>query len=229
MQMLTRGLLAASAAAALALPATASAHRGAAHGHRHGPAQAIKHGRSGAPRPEQSSGRDGHAQTVAYVFAGGVKSVDATTVTVTVAHANHHGQSFVGQDVAFDVSAARIVVRDANGDGKRDLGDVAVGDRVLVLVRLARDASAPQQPLAASALVDGGQRGGHSAAAEQGSSGGSADGAGTASAGSTDSADSTDTPDSTASTDTTDAPTSTGPTTSSDSTDTTSSADPTTP
>jgi hypothetical protein len=30
-------------------------------------------------------------------------------------------------------------VRDVNGDGSRDLGDVAVGDRALVLARLPRD------------------------------------------------------------------------------------------
>jgi hypothetical protein len=140
--------LAAAAAAALALPALAAAHGG--------PPSGVGHGRGdaqGAPSVQQRShGRSAHE--VGYVFAGTVKSIDGTTVTVTVRHANHHGHALVGQDVAFDASAARVVVRDLNGDGVRNLADVSVGDRVQVLARLPRDLSGVAQPFPASVLID---------------------------------------------------------------------------
>ena len=74
-------------------------------------------------------------------------------LTVTVSGGNHAGRAFAGQAVQFDVTSARIVVRDTNGDGKRDVQDVAVGDRVVVQAWLARDGSSTQ-PFAARRLVD---------------------------------------------------------------------------
>jgi hypothetical protein len=76
---------------------------------------------------------------------------------VLVKSANHHGRALAGQTVTVDVSDARIVVRDTSGDGKRDLADVAVGDRVVVQSRIAKGATPdPAQPVVARRLVDRG-------------------------------------------------------------------------
>jgi len=138
------------AAVALAIPAAAGAHGGPPPGVGHG----HGHGNDGQQPSAESRSHGRPNRAVGYVFAGTVKSIAGNTVTVSVLHANHDAHALVGQDVEFDVSAARIVVRDANGDGKRDLGDVAVGDRVQVLARLPRDLSTATQPFAATALID---------------------------------------------------------------------------
>jgi hypothetical protein len=81
--------------------------------------------------------------TVAYKAKGVVKAVDAAgkTVTVTVGtkkgDTNKASRSWSGQDVSFDLSNARIKVNhDTNGDGTRDLKDVAVGNKANVLAKL---------------------------------------------------------------------------------------------
>jgi hypothetical protein len=132
-QKLPRAALAVVGAAALALPAAA-----AAKGH-HG-AEQHAHGHHGA-RP---------AHTVAYVFRG-TWSAGAVQVTGGNAHVRRAG--LLGQSVAFDLSAARVVVADVNGDGARDAADVRDGDRVLVQARLPKgDPGAG--PYAARKLVD---------------------------------------------------------------------------
>jgi hypothetical protein len=75
---------------------------------------------------------------VAWVVAGPVKAVDAAAhrITVTIRQANRHRRALRGRDVIVDVATARLYVRDVNGDGSRDLGDVAAGDRALVLAKL---------------------------------------------------------------------------------------------
>jgi hypothetical protein len=89
----------------------------------------------------RSGGNDAN-RTERYELRGRVVSVDpvAQTIVVTVDKANHghRGRAHLGQTITFDVSTARIDVRDVNGDGVRDLGDVNAGDLVEVRAELPR-------------------------------------------------------------------------------------------
>jgi hypothetical protein len=79
-------------------------------------------------------------------------SADVTTVTIHVTKANHHGKALVGQDVTFTIPEGGVRAADRNKDGKVDLADVNVGDKVVVQTRkIAVDAA---QPFAARKLVD---------------------------------------------------------------------------
>ena len=144
----TRPLVALGVVAALALPATAAGKGHGDHGKGHGKGP---HGR-------------------ALILKGTVSAVGDGSVDVLVKKANHHGKALAGQTLTVDVSNARIKVRDVNGDGARDLGDVAVGDRVVVQARIEKGATPDAStPLAAKRLVDKG--------APRSDSGGSDDGA----------------------------------------------------
>jgi hypothetical protein len=87
---------------------------------------------------------------VAWVARGTVKAVDATAQTLTISvpdvrgATNRHARAWRGTDVTFDVSDARLKVRDVNGDGERNLSDVAVGDFAKVLAKLPRAPRAQQ-------------------------------------------------------------------------------------
>jgi hypothetical protein len=142
----TRPLVALGVVAALALPA-AAAGKGPDHGKRVG--RDAEHGHAGkhVKKPKMR----------ALNIRGTVAAVGDGTVDVLVKGANHHGRALRGQTVTVDVADARIVVRDVNDDGVRDLADVAVGDRVLVQSRIAKgEAPDPAEPLVAKRLVDKG-------------------------------------------------------------------------
>lgn len=116
--------------AALAIPAGAVANHGESHGKAKG--KTKTHG-------------------VAYVFKG--TYAGDSSVKVEKGNARVRKGGFVGQTVAFDLTAARIVVDDVNGDGQRTLDDVAVGDKVLVKARLPKK-DPGDQPFVAKRLVD---------------------------------------------------------------------------
>jgi hypothetical protein len=103
-----------------------------------------------------SDGHERHGQKpdreVAYVFKG---TFHAATSTVSVANGNRHVRraGLVGQDVAFDLSAARVRVADVNGDGVRDAADMQEGDTVVVKARLPRRTPGTA-PFAARKVVD---------------------------------------------------------------------------
>jgi hypothetical protein len=130
---LQRTILAAGAVAALLAP-VAIAKPG-----KHGPKQRAEH----------------RNPTVSYVVRGQVDGVEvaAKTVAVTVAKSNRHGRALAGRQLTLDVSAARLVVRDTNADGVRDLNDVAALDRAKAHVRLPKRLS----PETLQALSDGTQ------------------------------------------------------------------------
>jgi hypothetical protein len=138
---LIAGLL---SAAALAVPATAAADRGHGEGHGHGHSK-TKHERSGNGK---------RAKKVMFVFKGSFTAPGTVAVASGNAHARKGG--FVGQSVSFDLSAARIVASDRNGDSKVDLSDVKDGDLVLIQARLAKrtEFAAAADPVVARKLVD---------------------------------------------------------------------------
>jgi hypothetical protein len=129
MRHLQRNLLVlALGIAVLALPAGALAGHGQGHG-------------------------KGHAKTheVAYVFKG--TYTGESSVTVKHGNAPVRKGGFVGQTVKFDFSNTRFTVADTNGDGMRNLNDVAVGDKVVVIARLPRK-NPGEQPFVAKRLID---------------------------------------------------------------------------
>jgi hypothetical protein len=105
-----------------------------------------------AARPGKGKAK-GHSKShpVMYVFKGAY----AGESSVDVARGNAHvrGAGLVGQTVQFDLSSARLVVGDTNGDQVVDLSDVATGDAVVVKARLPRR-SPVTSPVAARQLVD---------------------------------------------------------------------------
>jgi hypothetical protein len=113
----------------------------------------------GSHRAADSLGDSAQSRTKVFELRGSAVSVDpsASTVVVQVKKANHgsRGRALVGQQITVDLSAARLQVADANGDGTRDINDVSAGDSVEVRLRLATS-PAPDlsQPVAASRFKD---------------------------------------------------------------------------
>ena len=135
-----RILAALAAAAVIAFPAAAAAKSGADRG----PGKPGEHAESKRPK------------VATYEFKGLVVAVGDGAVQVEVTHGNSRGRRFKGQTLTFDVTKARLSVADANGDGNRDLADVAAGDRVNVQAKLPRGAVDATQALPARRLVDKG-------------------------------------------------------------------------
>jgi hypothetical protein len=124
--MSKRVIVAGLSAAALAVPAVASASP--QHGVGHQPAPAAHAGAG------KASGKAKAAHPVAFVFRGTFTAPGTVTVTSGNAHVRKGG--FVGNTVVFDLSGARIAAADTNGDQVVDPRDIKDGDRVLVQARL---------------------------------------------------------------------------------------------
>jgi hypothetical protein len=92
-----------------------------------------------------------HVKVATYVFKG-VWHVDGT-VTVTGGNAKVRKGEYVGQTVAFDVSAAKLRVDDTDGDGARTAADLLEGDKVVVQAKLPRT-DPGEAPYAARKVVD---------------------------------------------------------------------------
>jgi hypothetical protein len=134
MSLIRKNLLVAIGVLALVVPAAAVANHGESHG----------------------KGKDqgkGHAKThgVAWVFKG--LYAGESKVEVKAGNSRVRRGGFIGETVEFDLSDARIVVADTDGDSDRDLDDVQVGDRVLVRAKLPRKEPG-DQPFDAKRLVD---------------------------------------------------------------------------
>ena len=138
--MNTRITAVALTAAALALPAAATADQGGGKGpNKKNDAEHVKANKK--------------AKTVTYVFKGTFTAPNTVTVVSGNAHVRKGG--YVGQSITFDLAAAKISGVDANGDQKVDIADVADGDKVLVQARIAKGTkyAAPAEGETAAAIA----------------------------------------------------------------------------
>ena len=77
-----------------------------------------------------------------YVFKGVYKGDGVVTVTSGNSRVRKGG--YVGQDVTFDLTSAKVVAADADGVAGITAADVQPGDEVLVQARLPRGTKAPE-------------------------------------------------------------------------------------
>jgi opacity protein-like surface antigen len=119
------------AAAVLAVPAAAAASNG------HGKGQ-EKAAQKRAAKEQRKASRGKKA--VSYVFKGTYKGDGVVTVLSGNAHVRKGG--FVGQDVTFDLSTAKVVAAEFDNVAGLTAGDLQVGDRVVVQARLPRGTKA---------------------------------------------------------------------------------------
>jgi hypothetical protein len=134
-------------AAVLAVPTVAAAKPGGKGAEHHAKHESKQPGTSHKPK------QDKQAKKVMFVFKGTFTAPGTVKVVSGNSHVRKGG--FVGQDVAFDLAGAKIVVADTNGDGKTDVTDVKDGDKVLVQARVAKRTryAAPAEGETAAALV----------------------------------------------------------------------------
>lgn len=109
---------------------------------------------TGSPASPAQTGR-----TESFQLRGTVVSVDPGTdqVTLMVTKTNHggRGRQLVGQTLTFDLTGARLKVRDTNGDGMRDVNDVMAGDVAKLRARIAHPLpSTFTAPIAAQRFED---------------------------------------------------------------------------
>lgn len=176
---LNRALLTFGAVAVLTAPSAAMAHGGSSGsgrgsdgqtqtGTEHSTLSAVGESHSGGPGSGAAgtnasgsgrSGGDDSNRIERIDLRGTVVSVDpaANTIVVAVTKANHgrRGRAHVGQTITFNVSGAGLEVRDVNGDGTRDLNDIAAGDAVEVRAELPRSGTIDlTTPVVAQRLKD---------------------------------------------------------------------------
>ena len=139
--MIKRWMAVVLGAAVLAVPGTALAKGDHAKGHGKEKAErhqkAEKHGKK-----DKRAKKDKHAKKPkSYVFKGVYKGDGVVTVTSGNSRVRKGG--YVGQDVTFDLSKAKIVAADSDGVAGVSAADVKAGDKVLVQARLPRGTKAP--------------------------------------------------------------------------------------
>ena len=122
-------------AAVLAVPGTALAKgdhaKGKGHEKTHKVEKKAKHEKAAKKAKKPAS----------YVFKGVYKGDGVVTVTSGNSRVRKGG--YVGQDVTFDLSKAKIVAADSDGVAGVSAADVKAGDKVLVQARLPRGTKAP--------------------------------------------------------------------------------------
>ena len=139
--MIKRWMAVVLGAAVLAVPGTALAKGDHAKGH--GKEKAERH-----QKAEKHGKKDKHAKKdkaakkpKSYIFKGVYKGDGVVTVTSGNSRVRKGG--YVGQDVTFDLSKAKIVAADSDGVAGVSAADVKAGDKVLVQARLPRGTKAP--------------------------------------------------------------------------------------
>ncbi len=150
--MINRWMAVVLGAAVLAVPGTALAKGDHAKGKGHEKThkvdkQAKKHGKKGKKDKSAKKGKS-------YVFKGLYKGDGVVTVVSGNSRVRKGG--YVGTDVTFDLSSAKIVAADTDGTPGVTAADVKAGDKVLVQARLPRGTKAPvtEEPVAESSTDD---------------------------------------------------------------------------
>ena len=95
--------------------------------------------------------KPGKSKPASYVFKGVWHA--GGTVTVGGGNARVRKGGFVGDDVQFDLTAAKLRAADTNADGAVTVDDLVEGDKVVVKARLPRTEPGAG-PFAARMLVD---------------------------------------------------------------------------
>ena len=137
-------------AAVLAVPGTALAKGD--HGKGHGKDKAKSHQKADKRGKKGKAKKQKAAKGKTFVFKGVYEG--AGVVAVTSGNGRVRKGGFVGQDVTFDLSAAKLVVADSDGVPGITPADVQAGDKVLVQSRLPRGTKAPKPVEEAKASRD---------------------------------------------------------------------------
>ncbi len=89
-----------------------------------------------------------------YVLEGPLRFVDrsGSCAALRVDDGNAAGRRFVGRTVTLDLRGARVAAADRDGDGAVSAADLLTGDRVSVVVRLARGLAEPPPTLPVSRI-----------------------------------------------------------------------------
>jgi hypothetical protein len=125
-------------AGALVFPALAGAERGSGHGQEAEGQELAQRGPKSEERPPK--GERPVSWNLKGVVVGKAENAETgqQTVNVLVKHSNRHGRALRNTEVTVDVTKARVVVRDVNGDGERNFADIADGDLAKIQLRLSR-------------------------------------------------------------------------------------------
>jgi len=137
--MINRWMAVVLGAAVLAVPGTALAKgdhakkdKASEKSHKHGSKHEKKSKKDKAAKAKKGK---------TYIFKGVYKG--AGVVTVAKGNSRVRKGGYVGQDVTFDLSEAKLVVADTDGVPGITVDDVQAGDVVLVQARLPRGTKAP--------------------------------------------------------------------------------------
>ena len=141
--MINRWMAVVLGAAVLAVPGTAVAEGDLGKGKGHGKTHKV----------EKKAKREKKAKKPkTYVFKGIYKADGVVTVVSGNSRVRKGG--YVGKDVTFDLSAAKLIVADTDGVPGVTAADVQAGDVVLVQARLPRVAEEAPAAIQARKLVD---------------------------------------------------------------------------
>jgi len=135
--MINRWMAVVLGAAVMAVPGTALAKSDHAKG---GKDKASEKSHKHEKKAKKDKGSKAK-KPVTFVFKGVYKGAGVVTVAKGNSHVRKGG--YVGQDVTFDMSAAKLVVADTDGVPGVTVADLQVNDVVLVQARQARGTKAP--------------------------------------------------------------------------------------
>lgn len=130
--MINRWIAVALGTVALAVPGTALATSDHSKKDHKSSEKTHKHGSKHESKPKKGK---------TYIFTGVYKGDGVVTVAKGNSRVRKGG--YVGQDVKFDLSEAKLVVADTDGVPGLTAADVQAGDEVLVQARLPRGTKAP--------------------------------------------------------------------------------------